>query len=151
MLLRNQTHFLCPPSLLRLLVDRLKKNPDSVNNFCILEIFRSVDNYFAKIAASCVIKPFPNGKSKNHPTPTPTKHPWNNHFDRRNLLRVGFDVSAVTVRATSDINVINRRCGVVFCFDRHSAVKSRGKGGYLRGACISQRWGQTRLIRTFLF
>ena len=66
-----------------------------------------MDNYFAKNAASCVIKPCPDGKSKNHPTPKPTKHPWNNHFDRRNLLRVGFDVSVVTVRATSDINVIN--------------------------------------------
>ena len=42
---------------------------------------------------------------------------------------------------------------MALCFgiDRHGAVKSRGKGGYLRGACISQRWSQNYLIRTFLF
>ena len=66
-----------------------------------------MDNYLAKSVAICVMRLCPDGNSKNHPTPQIAKHPKNNHFDLRNLLRVGLDIFAFVVRATSDINIIN--------------------------------------------
>ena len=92
-----------------------------------------MDNYLAKSVAICVMRLCPDGNSKNHPTPQIAKHPKNNHFDLRNLLRVGLDIFAFVVRATSDINIINSAIWPCVLALNASALSSRaanagGKG-----------------------
>ena len=133
-------------------MDYLIQNHDSVNNFCILKIIRSVDNYLAKNLTSCLSGYVQMGTAKTTPRQSPP-----------NIRRTTILIDAIfcvlaflhllsrcAPRLTS-MSLI-RQYGAVFWHLTCTALSSRAEQScYLRDAGIRERWGQNALICPFLF